>query len=135
MTSKNKEGQLTRCHDCGAPEGFRHVDGCDMERCYICGGQTLYCQCPPSVKIPYIRIPVLCALCGKKWPEMFRVSDHIWQNNVPPALQDEVLCRDCYDSLCALWKNLGAWTWHEAPQWELRRNKSVEKRGARQNSS
>lgn len=33
------------CHDCDAKPGALHDLGCDVERCVLCGGQSISCDC------------------------------------------------------------------------------------------
>jgi hypothetical protein len=33
------------CHDCAVVKGQFHVVGCDVERCPLCGGQLIGCEC------------------------------------------------------------------------------------------
>ena len=47
--------------------------------------------------VPFISIPVLCALCGKLNPQFFHVPDNEWYKYVIPGLQKEALCLSCYD--------------------------------------
>lgn len=37
--------KLKPCHDCKAIAGMRHQPGCDVERCSVCGGQRIQCNC------------------------------------------------------------------------------------------
>jgi hypothetical protein len=93
------------CHDCGVQEGGFHEPGCDMERCPRCGGQLITCECSflkkdlPPFRIPYLLNPVMCGLCGEQWPKFFQVADEEWKHFVVPALQDKVLCLECYEEL------------------------------------
>ena len=57
---------------------------------------------------PYLLVPILCPLCGEKFPLIFHVDD--WEKYVPPQLQKKVLCYGCYNKLKGLfpdgWRNV-----------------------------
>jgi len=95
------------CPSCGATEGELHELNCDMEICPKCGGQLISCGCClegeqplDEERIPWICKPVVCARCGKSWPEPFHVED--WDDVIPPPLRGEPLCRDCYEKVKAI---------------------------------
>ena len=90
------------CHDCACAEGERHLPGCDMERCPLCGGQAISCDCPEAEQqaatpVPYILYPNLCVYCGKRWPDMFRVPDEEWAKYIDMNHRHAMICRPCYD--------------------------------------
>lgn len=49
-----------RCHDCHIlnKRGNVHHWGCDMERCPICGGQLISCECLSGKQISVARVEV-----------------------------------------------------------------------------
>ncbi len=52
-------------------------------------------------RIPFILIPVLCEVCGEKWPNFFRVPDEEWQRYIPPDKRRLVICPNCYTGIKA----------------------------------
>jgi hypothetical protein len=46
--------------------------------------------------IPYVAPVVMCALCGKLYPDLFMVPDEEWEKYIIPPLQGEVICLKCY---------------------------------------
>lgn len=54
-------------------------------------------ECDAQGRIPWILYPILCAKCGKLWPEMFMVHRPEWEHYVQAEMQNKVLCVECYE--------------------------------------
>ena len=124
---------MQKCGDCRVPEGALHHFGCDQERCPVCSGQLISCDCMygflgyncltlekehPDIynngvseaeeekwlkhitkicRVPWIAYPLICAKCGKLWPDLFMVANEEWKKYVQSDMRKEIICRECYD--------------------------------------
>jgi len=101
-----------RCPRCGVKEGELHKYPCIMEICPYCDCLLLDCECIDSInkdiekhkseRIPYVKIPLICRICGKINPDFFMVSDKEWDKYVVPPLKEEILCLDCFKKMVKL---------------------------------
>ncbi|MBL6082485.1 hypothetical protein JMJ56_31455 [Belnapia sp. T18] len=99
---------IWRCR-CGAMEGKLHRPFCDSERCGECGGQFLYCDCPPQLRSKRRRVPFIhlseqcCARCADPHAEMFDVPNKVWAHYVLALGEgDQWLCFKCFETIADL---------------------------------
>jgi hypothetical protein len=50
-------------------------------------------------RISFILYPLICARCGKLWPEFFKVSDEEWEKYIQRDKRNSILCKDCYNDI------------------------------------
>jgi len=108
-----------KCKDCGVFEGELHKHGCLNEFCSKCYMQFALCNCfdynDSYNRIPYLYVPIYCALCGKEWPSCTEdiFWDDDWKKYVPPLVYSNaqihllktVICKKCYDRLKQIFPN------------------------------
>jgi hypothetical protein len=50
--------------------------------------------------VPYIRCGgYICALCGSRDDAFFMVPDEEWEQQIPKELQEEIICKSCYENI------------------------------------
>lgn len=127
MPINEKDREQIKCHDCGVGEGKLHEWGCDEERCPFCGHQLItcgciyeyleldgaddltndmeerwFCLCMAKGRYPFIWYPLMCSLCGDKWPDLFMVPGHEWRSVIQHEKRDTIIYRPCYEYIKGL---------------------------------
>jgi hypothetical protein len=49
--------------------------------------------------VPYIQYPIVCAKCGKLWPDLYMVPNAEWEHYIQKDMRDKVICWECFDSI------------------------------------
>jgi hypothetical protein len=73
-------------------------------------------------RIPHTENPIICARCGKLWPDFFMTPQ--WNKYVPPNLQDKVLCRSCYDEIRKLYPK----GWRKPARYQVKKKNTSRRR-------
>lgn len=101
-------GQLLGCHCCYTHLGYKY----DRNKPFSGLPEKVYNEglpkeewskweviCEKKGRIPWVKIPQFCVLCGKIWPDFFFFGDEKWKKFVIPELQKEILCLDCFNRM------------------------------------
>lgn len=78
---------------CGLPENIYEHGLTDEQY------KKWLCILEKKGRIPFILYPLICARCGKLWPEFFKVSDKEWEKHIQRDKRNSILCKDCYNDI------------------------------------
>ena len=104
-------GQLISCGCCYVKLGFRYdwsEPMCGLPKAIYENGLSEALEekwksvLKEKGRVPYITYPLICAKCGKLWPDLFTVSDKEWKYYIQLDMRDSILCEDCYNYIVTI---------------------------------
>jgi hypothetical protein len=90
------------CPDCAAKPGKPHKDGCDVERCSVCHGQRMMCDCSGHDK-------KASAWTGE-WPGAVECRERGWYAVFEPGGTSRTAWRRCSKDTPGAVEDLTRWT-------------------------
>lgn len=97
------------CPDCGVFPGNQHKNGCDVEQCPVCGGQSISCECAEDVHFPRL-------LWTGEWPGKMECREFGWYVKMVPGKGWQLCDQDDHQAsedlnrlhYCAVWSKAQA---------------------------